>query len=146
MSASFREVLRPNEAAPPADTCRRWLASWDDVSCGWHRRRPPELGRTSGLRHTANPEIPSPLAPDPPGLLRRCRWWCLAGDGEGSHQLLLVLPPGDPGSSSIGRGSDEDDAASSGRRLRRTMAESHEVERRGGSSSFLLLPSPSASC
>lgn len=71
MSASFREVLRPKDAALLADRCRRWLSPRVDGSGCWHRRRPPELGRTSGLRHTANPEIPSPLAPDPPGLLRR---------------------------------------------------------------------------
>lgn len=121
MSASFREVLRPNDAAPPADRCRRWLSPREDGSGGWHRRRPPpELGRTSGLRHTANPEIPSPLAHEPPGL-RRC---CLAGEGEGNHQLL---PPGDSAPSSSGGGRDA--AASSGLRLRRTMAESHEVDR-----------------
>jgi hypothetical protein len=72
MSASFREVLRSNDVAPPADMCRRWLSPCDDASDGWQRRRAPELGRTSGLRQTAKPEIPSPLAADPPGLPRRC--------------------------------------------------------------------------
>lgn len=78
-SASFREVLRPNDAAPlPAERCRRWLSPRSGAA--WHRRRvPPEPlpGRTSGLRHTANPDIPFP---SPPllllslGLPRR-GWW-----------------------------------------------------------------------
>lgn len=143
ISASFREALRPNDAAPPADACRRWLSPIVEGSGGWHRRRPPaELGRTSGLRHTANPEIPSPLAPapaPPPPCRRRC-CCCLAGDGEGNHQLLL-LPPGDSGSSSCcaggGAGKDAAAAKSAGLRLRRMIAESHEVDRRGGSFSFL---------
>lgn len=124
--------MRPKDAAPPAEAWRRWLSPREEGSGGWHRRRPPaELGRTSGLRHTANPEIPSPPAP---AARRRC--CCLAGDGEGNHQLWL-LPPGDSGSSSGAAGNDAAAAKSAGLRLRRMIAESHEVERRGGSLSFL---------
>jgi hypothetical protein len=135
--------LRPNDAAPPADACRRWLSPPSaEGSGGWHRRRPPaELGRTSGLRHTANPEIPSPLAPAPPPCRRRC-CCCLAGDGEGNHQLpVLLLPPGDSGSSS---GKDAAAGKSAGLRLRRMIAESHEVDRRGGS--FLTTASSRRPC
>ena len=39
----------------------------DGFGCCHRRRGLPELGRTSGLRHTTNLEIPSPLAPDGDG-------------------------------------------------------------------------------
>jgi hypothetical protein len=132
MSASFREVLRPNEA----DAWRRWPSP---------RERADGAGgagtdeRAQAHREPRDP-IPPLLAPAPR------RWWCcLAGDGDGNHQLVVVVllpPPGDDsGGSSSGYGAGCRGA--SGRRLRRTIAESHDKDRRGGSFSFAW---PSSAC